>query len=277
MFKNEIFELYKKSGMTINEISAEYSMILDYLSINALKEIKDGLSGDEKEKIINIVKKRTETGMPLQYIVGFGYFMGKKFFVNQNTLIPRPETEILVRECAKLVTKNIRVLDIGTGSGCIAIGLSKLTGAKVDGIDISNEALIIARKNAKLHNVDCNFFYSDLFTNVGEKYDFIVSNPPYIPISTIDTLEEHVKNFEPHAALFANDEFGIEYYKKIIEQSFTFLNKNGYLCFEAGLNQAGRISEILLENGFNDIRVVKDFDNTDRVIIAKFCKKHFAI
>ena len=211
MFKKTLFDLYKITGMPTDEISAELSMIFDYLNINQLKELTDGLSSEEETKVTEIVERRVKTGMPLQYITGFGYFMGEKFFVNENTLIPRPETEILVRECAKLVSDKSLVLDIGTGSGCIAIGISKLTGAKVDGIDISNEALKIAKKNAKYHNADCNFFYSDLFSKITKKYDMIVSNPPYIPLTDVNSLEDNVKNFEPHAALFAKDEFGVEF------------------------------------------------------------------
>lgn len=270
MFKKQIFDLYKNIDIPINEISAEISMILDYLSINPLKEYKDGFSKKEEEKILEIVKKRIETGMPLQYILGFGYFMGEKFFVNHNTLIPRPETEILVKECTKLINKDSLILDIGTGSGCIAISISKLTGAKVDGVDISKGAINVAKKNAKYHNTECHFYYSDIFSKVDKKYDLIVSNPPYIPEKDKETIENNVKNFEPHAALFAKDEFGIEFYEKIINQSVTFLNKNGYLCFEFGMNQSSLICNILLRKGFSNIKKIKDFDDKDRVIIAKF-------
>lgn len=270
MFKKQIFDLYKDINIPLNEVSAEISMILDYLNIDPLKELKQGFSPKEEKAIINIVKNRIKTGMPLQYILGFGYFMGEKFFVDKNTLIPRPETEILVKECSKLINKNSKILDIGTGSGCIAISISKLTGAKVEGVDISKEAIKIAKKNAKYHNTECEFYYSDLFSNVVKKYDLIVSNPPYIPIKDIDNIENNVKNFEPHAALFTNDEFGIEFYEKIIKQSVTFLNKNGYLCFEIGVNQFRLIHNILLNKGFSAVRKVKDFDNKERVIIAKF-------
>ena len=270
MFKKKVFDLYKNLNMPVNEVSAEFLMILDYLKINPIKEIKEGFSKSEEENILKIVTKRAETGMPLQYILGFGYFMGEKYYVDKNTLIPRPETEILVRECANLLNKESKVLDIGTGSGCIAIGISNLTGAKVDGVDISDAALKIARKNAKLHNADCNFFYSDLFSEVSGKYDLIVSNPPYIPAKDIDNTENIVKNFEPHAALFTKDDFGIEFYEKIIKKSFTFLNKNCYLSFEIGMNQADKISKILLEYGYTNIKIIKDLDNSERVIIAKF-------
>ena len=271
MFKNKVFKLYKKLSMPLNEVSAEFSMILDYLKINPLKELKEGFSEEEEKRILKVVSQRVETGMPLQYILGFGYFMGARYFVNESTLIPRPETEILVKECVKLVNKKSKILDIGTGSGCIAIEISKNTRAKVDGVDISIDALKIAKKNAKYHNVKCNFFYSDLFSNIKDKYDLIVSNPPYIPIKELNSLENHVKNFEPHAALFANDESGIEFYKKIIDKSLTFLNKNGNLCFEIGINQVDNIIDILSSKGFSIVDIIKDFDNIDRVIIAKFC------
>ena len=270
MFRKELFDLYKKLSMPSNEISAEIAMIYDYCGINALKEIKDGLTKQEEDSVRELVYKRIQTGMPLQYLLGFGYFMGEKYYVDENTLIPRPETEILVREAAKLINSDCTVLDIGTGTGCIAIGLAKLTKAKIDAVDISLNALKIAEKNAKLHKVNCNFFYSDLFSNIKRKYDMIISNPPYIPMKDISKTENHVKNFEPHAALFTNDEIGVEFYEKITEKSVTFLNKNGYLCFEAGCNQADIISKIFQRKGFTNIEIKKDFDNIERVIIAKY-------
>ena len=277
MFRKNIYNLYKRIGLTDGEISAEISMIIDFLGIEPMKELKVGYSEEEKSKILSFVQKRVDTGMPLQYILGFGYFMGEKFFVDKNTLIPRPETEILVRECANLANKTGNILDIGTGSGCIAIELSKHTGANVCGVDISADAIKIAKKNAKFHNVRCDFYVSDLFSNIKGTYDIIVSNPPYIPLKDMNMLENHVINFEPHAALFAKDEFGIEFYIKIIEQSLTFLNKNGYLCFEVGKAQSGKIIKVLQVKGFTEINTVKDLDNIERVIIAKFCKKNFAI
>ena len=271
MLKKEFFELYKKIGIPVNEASAELDMIFDYLNINPLDEFKNGdFKQGDKQKILNIVKERTLTKKPLQYILGFGYFMGEKFFVDKNTLIPRPETEILVKECLNLIFNEAKVLDIGTGSGCIAIEIAKNSKAKVDAVDISEEALIIAKKNANFHNVKCNFFKSDLFSNVTQKYDFIVSNPPYIPYKDINTISDIVKNFEPHAALFANDELGINFYKKIIDESVTFLNKNGHIIFELGINQSGLISQLFKDKGFSDIKILKDLDNIERVVLAKY-------
>lgn len=269
MFKKKIFELYKTIGLNTNEASAEISMILDYLNIDKKREITDGFSDEERRKIAEIVDKRVKTNCPLQYITGFAYFMGEKYFVDKNTLIPRPETEILVKACSKLVNKNSKVLDIGTGTGCIAIEIAKITNAKVDAIDISENALKIAQKNAKLHNVKCIFLKSDLFSNVKDKYDLIVSNPPYIPIKDIYKLSDVVKNYEPHDALFANDEYGIEFYEKIIKTSVTFLNNNGFLCFEIGINQTDIVSKILATKGFSEIKIIRDLNNIERVTIAK--------
>ena len=269
MLKRKIYDEYKKLGIPQNEVNAEFNMILDYLNIDSLRVIKDGFTAEEIKKIEEIVTKRIQSTKPLQHILGFGYFMGEKFFVNENTLIPRPETEILVSECSKLVDEKSHVLDIGTGSGCISISLAKLTCAKVDAVDISSNALEIAKKNAKFHKVNVNFFQSDLFSNVKNKYDLIVSNPPYIPISKRNELDDVVKNFEPHAALFANDEFGIDFYEKIISKAATFLNKTGYVGLELGINQAERVAEIFSQYGFKSPTIINDFDNIKRVIISK--------
>ena len=277
MFKNSIFDDYKKIGVSVHEASAELSMIMEYLNIDPLKDIKYGdFTKAEKEKINDIVEKRIKTQQPLQQILGFGYFMGEKFLVNKNTLIPRPETEILVRECSKLVSKDSKVLDIGTGTGCIAIEIRKLTGAKVDAVDISEHAIQLARKNAQNHNVHCNFIISDLFSEIKGKYDLIVSNPPYIPISQKDTLSLTVKKYEPEIALYAKDALGIEFYEKIINSAVTFLNNGGYLAFELGINQYQHIEKLFSPQGFSNIKIFKDLDNIERVTIAQhFLKNSF--
>ena len=154
--------------------------------------------------------------MPLQHIVGFGYFMGEKFFVNKHTLIPRPETEILVQECLKLIKPGAKILDVGTGTACIAIEISKNVEVMVDAVDISEKVLEIAKENAKLHNANCNFIQSDLFSNIKGKYDFIISNPPYIPIKDIENISDTVKNYEPNSSLFTKDELWIEFYLEFV-------------------------------------------------------------
>ena len=275
MEKKEIFEKYRQIGLNVNDASAELRMILDYLNIDPMKEIMgNDYTREEISQINEIVNKRVKTQIPLQYITEFGYFMGEKFKVNKYTLIPRPETEILVKECSKLIKKSDRILDIGTGSGCIAISLAKITGAQIDAVDISEHALCIARENAKIHNVNCNFFISDLFSNIKSSYDLIVSNPPYIPIKDIKTLNKSITEYEPHASLFTNDEFGMEFYEKIISESVTFLNNCGYLCFEAGINQSSKIIKAFQINGYTNISTIFDFNNIERVTIAQHFKKN---
>ena len=131
-----------------------------------------------------------------------------------------------------------------------------------------------AKENAKRHGAKCNFFVSDLFSNINKKYDLIVSNPPYIPIRQKNTLSLTVKNFEPHNALFAKDIYGIEFYEKIINQSVTFLNKNGYLAFELGKGQYNYVRELFLRQNFSNIKIFKDLDNIERVTITQYFKKN---
>lgn len=270
MFRTDLYKKYKSLEVNTQEASSEIKMILEHLKINPMREIIDGdFTEEEKSKIIDIVKKRTSTGMPLQQILGYAYFMGEKFFINNETLIPRPETEILVRECAKLINKTGRILDIGTGSGCIAIEINKLTSAETIACDISSKAIEIARKNNELHKTSCTFVESDIFNNIEGKFDLIVSNPPYIPLKDKSKLDNVVKNFEPSTALFAKDDLGIEFYEKIISQSVTFLNKNSFLAFEIGINQSKLITKLYKDFGFSNIHVIKDFDNTERVTIAQ--------
>lgn len=271
--RKTLYKLYKKINIPINEVQAEISLILDSLGIDKLKEIKGtNYTNEEITKILEIVEKRVETRAPLQQIIGYSYFMGEKYFVNKHTLIPRPETEILVTESIKKIKSDSKILDIGTGSGCIAIEIAKRTGAKVDAIDISKNAIEIAKKNAKIHNVTCNFFISNLFEKVKGKYDLIVSNPPYIPKKDINSLSETVKDFEPHCALFTKDDKGMDFYKEIIENAVTFLNKNGYVFFESGYNQGNLIEKEFANKGYSNINCVKDLTNIDRIIYAQYKK-----
>lgn len=147
--------------------------------------------------------------------------------------------------------------------------LNKLTNCNVDSCDISSEALKIAKANSQNLNTNIKFFKSDLFENVQDKYDLIVSNPPYIPIKEMKKLQKEVKDFEPHQALFANDEQGIDFYKKIIQNSRKFLNKSGFLAFEIGINQSILVEDLFLSNNFQNVKIYKDLNNIERVITAQ--------
>lgn len=227
------------------------------------------------EKYMKYVEKR-KSHIPLQHITGEQEFMGLTFHVNEHVLIPRQDTELLVEKAIKAVEKvkrargindEIKVLDMCTGSGCIAISVAKLCeNTKVTAVDISEEALEVAKKNACNNSVEIEFIQSDLFENVGGKYDVILSNPPYIPTKIIDTLEEEVKSHEPLRAL-DGDEDGLSFYRKISEEAFRYLKEDGYLIYEVGHDQGDMVS-LLLRKKASYVRVYKDLAENDRVVIA---------
>ena len=198
--------------------------------------------------------------------------MGQKFEVNESTLIPRPETELLVRKAVEIIKDNNykQILDIGTGSGCIACMIAKLTKAQVLGTDISNEALKICLNNA-MHLDLMNkalFRKSDIFAKIRpeEKFDLIVSNPPYIPPQEKENLQIEVKEFEPPTALFTQDSQGIEFYEKILKNAKEFLNDGGHILFEIGINQACLVKELMEKYNFKNIEIYKDVTGIERVI-----------
>ncbi len=211
--------------------------------------------------------KRLEQGEPVQYIVGDVNFYCNTIKVNKNVLIPRRETEELVEKTIELLKgiPNPRILDIGTGSGCIPITLKKqIPSSIIDAIDISKEALEIAKENKETNNVDINLFQSDIFSNVKEKYDCIISNPPYI--SYDEEIMDIVKNNEPHLALYAPDN-GLYFYKKIISDASNHLNKKGIIAFEIGETQSNEIINIAKEY-FPTAKIIseKDLQHLDRFI-----------
>ena len=249
----------------------EIFLILEYVLNKSKNEILmhlDDKISDNEEKMINNILKRRLNKEPLQYIIHTQYFFGNKFYVNENVLIPRADTEILVEEVLKLTNDSNKILDLCTGSGCIAISLKKANNSlEVTASDLSQNALTIAILNAQLNDAKVSFIKSDLFDNINEKFDIIVSNPPYIKTSDICDLQDEVK-FEPHIALDGGIS-GLDYYIEIIEKAKKHLQENGLIALEIGYNQANEVSEILKENGYKDIRVVKDYGNNDRVVIAK--------
>lgn len=224
---------------------------------------------DEITKIMQIVELRLKH-IPLDHILGKSNFMGRNFKVNEHVLIPRLDTEVLVETVISRINTcgSKSVLDIGTGSGIIAETIALETDAKVTAVDISQDALNIAKENAKNLNADVTFLKSDLFENLADqKFDLIVSNPPYIETDVIKTLQEEVKDYEPHIALDGGTD-GLDFYKKIINEASKHLTKKGYIFFEIGYNQANAVSELLKSN-FDDIKVLKDYEENDRVVYAK--------
>ena len=240
-----------------------------YVIVNDMKQL-DKAKERQYFKKIKILKK----GVPIEHITHQKEFMKLSFFVDKNVLIPRQDTEILVEEVINIAKKNNakKILDLCTGSGAIAVSLAKyLPQAEITAIDISNEALKIAKKNAISNNVEnqITFISSDMFTNLNEeKFDIIVSNPPYIKTNIIEKLDTQVQN-EPYIALEGGKD-GLDFYKKIINESYQYLKCNGYLCLEIGFDQKIDVIE-LIENieSFTGTYSKKDLFDNDRIIVTR--------
>ena len=221
---------------------------------------------EEYEKKYNELIRKRSTRYPLQYITGEAWFYGRKFYVDENVLIPRFDTENLVEWIIKEEKNSKRFLDMCTGSGCIAVTIKEeLKGAEAFASDLSGEALKVASKNADIIGSHIDFIQSDLYENITGRYDFIVSNPPYIESKVIDTLMPEVKEYEPYMALDGGED-GLFFYREIIKNAPKFLNPGGRLYFEIGYDQAESVGKLLDESGFKDIEVRKDLAGNDRCI-----------
>lgn len=212
-----------------------------------------------------VLEKRAEH-VPLQYITGEQEFMGMTFKVNSNVLIPRQDTETLVEETLKILEPQMEVLDLCTGSGCILLSILKnAPTVRGTGSDVSKQALLVAKENAKLHDLEAEWVRGNLFDNVSESYDVIVSNPPYIPQKDIPGLMPEVAQFEPIQALDGGVD-GLDFYRKITEEAPQYLKKNGYLFFEIGFDQGQEVQRLMREAGFTDVTIIKDLAGNDRVV-----------
>ena len=240
-----------------------------YIIVNDLNQIS---KEDEERYFVGISKLRA--GVPLEHITHQREFMKLNFYINENVLIPRQDTEILVEEVINIAKriKNPKILDLCTGSGAIAVSLAKyLSESEITATDISNKALEIAKKNAKINEVEnrITFISSDLFTNIPEeKYDIIVSNPPYIKKNVIETLDEQVRK-EPYMALDGGLD-GLDFYRKIIKNSYEYLKYHGFLCLEIGFDQKIDVIELIEnEEKFENTYSKKDLFDNDRIIITQ--------
>lgn len=229
---------------------------------------EEDITQDAQKEYEIAVQKRAEH-IPLQYIIGEQEFMGLRFKVNSNVLIPRQDTETLVEQVLKIVKPGMKVLDLCTGSGCVLISVLKnapeLTGV---GSDISKTALLVAKENAKMHEVDADWIRSDLFDNITETFDVIMANPPYIPTGEILSLMPEVRDFEPENALDGGAD-GLDFYRKIAGQVKDYLNPDGYVYMEIGYDQGEAVSELMRNSGFTEVEVIKDLAQNDRVVKGK--------
>lgn len=231
-------------------------------------EPEKSVSEEQAQKYLNAVSVRVKH-IPLQHITGYQQFMDLEFVVNKDVLIPRPETELLVEQVVSYIKDNkVKVLDMCTGSGCIAVSVDRMcANADVTAVDISEKALKVAGENNIRNEGRVTFVQSDLFENIYETYDIIVSNPPYIPTSDIETLMEEVREHEPRLALDGSAD-GLKFYREICTNAVNYLNENGKIFLEIGYDQGRTVPELLRENGFTDIQVLKDLSGNDRMVIA---------
>jgi release factor glutamine methyltransferase len=287
-FTDTLQEIYLKT-----EIDTFFFLLIEEkLNLQRVDTVMqpDFLIADENLSELKIILKRLQKEEPIQYILGNTEFYGLPFKVNKNTLIPRPETEELVEWIIKEVTelqnnkvakldmyatstmneeKSISIIDIGTGTGCIPISLAKnLNNVKISAIDVSSEALIVAQQNATLNNVDISFLEMDILETkeLPQKYNLIVSNPPYVRKLEKVEISNNVLENEPHLALFVEDDNPLIFYSKIADLAKIHLKKEGLLFFEINQYLGKETVAMLKHKGFNSIKLKKDLFGNDRMV-----------
>ena len=224
---------------------------------------------EEEQKHMEIAVKERVRRVPLQYILGTQEFMGLSFSVNENVLIPRQDTEVLAEEAIRFLPPDGRLLDLCTGSGCIALTVKcKVPGALVVASDISKTAIMTAKENQKALEATVEWVVSDLFSGIRGTFDVITCNPPYIPTEVIQTLQPEVRDFEPREALDGGAD-GLDFYRRIVPEAGSFLAEGGVLLLEIGYDQGEAVSGLMEEAGFEEIRVIRDLAGKDRVVKGK--------
>lgn len=278
-----------KTIYPITEIDSFFFLLLEeYLGFRRVDIVlkSDFKITQETLNLLQSATKQLEQEVPLQYIIGKTEFYGLPFVVNKHVLIPRPETEELVAwvvsESSRFKTfntstkqttetKQLKILDIGTGSGCIPVSLKKqLPFAEISAIDISNDALTVAKKNAVLNNVDIHFILQDILKTVAldQHYDIIISNPPYVRELEKKELKNNVLKNEPHVALFVENDNPLIFYAKIAELAKNYLNKNGLLFFEINQYLGTETIDLVNKKGLKNIQLKKDMFGNDRIVVA---------
>lgn len=227
--------------------------------------------GEEENAAYRELIKKRGNHIPLQQLTHEAYFYGMKFYVDENVLAPRPDTEILVEEVLKAlpVDREAEILDMCTGSGCILLSiLANRERARGTGADLSEKALAVAERNGRDCQAKVRWIHSDLFKNIRGQYDVIVSNPPYIKTSVIEGLMEEVRLYEPYMALDGHED-GLYFYRQILDQAGEHLKPGGFLAFEIGYDQGEEVTALMKEKGYTQIRKVKDLAGLDRVVTGR--------
>ena len=272
-------ELLKEAGIYDFDVDAWY--LLEYVTgISRSKYYGnpfEGISLDNEEKYLECIEKRSRH-IPLQHITGVQEFYGLEFNVNENVLIPRYDTEVLVEEVLCVVNKKlgkdkVALLDMCTGSGCILLSTLNYINKDIlctgTGADISLKALEVAKSNSLKLNIEAEFIHSDLFSDLCGSWDVIVSNPPYIRSDVIPTLSEEVKNHDPMLALDGMED-GLFFYRKIVEESVKYINNGGWLMFEIGHDQGSDVKKLMENAGYHDVYVKKDLAGLDRIVCGMY-------
>ena len=268
----KIKDILNTKDIDKNQIKLALEQVLNLSSPEILLNRDKELTKQEEKKYRKIEKK-LKKGLPIQYITKKAYFYNDEYYVNKNTLIPRPETEILIKDTQNLIkekyqSKDIKILDIGTGSGIIAITLNKLNkNYQITATDISKKALKVAKKNQKEKKTNIKFIKTDLYKNINDKFDILISNPPYIEENS-NNVEKQVKENEPYLALFGGKD-GLDYYKSILKDIKKIIKKDHIIAFEIGENQGNKIKKLIKKEFPEDkITIKKDYNNHDRYIYA---------
>ena len=261
----------------IEEFSLDAWYLLEYVTgvskAMYFAEPERAVSEENADRYIDCIRRRA-AHIPLQHITGEQEFMGYPFCVNEHVLIPRQDTEVLVEEAIQVMRPKMKVLDMCTGSGCIVLSILKMcrekyymTDLQGIGADVSEEALKVARENGRRLGVPVTWIQSDLFAKIPEeeKYDVIVSNPPYIETAVIDTLQEEVRLHDPYIALDGKED-GLYFYRRIFSEAGKYLKTQGKLMFEIGCDQAEAVEELMKNAGYEQITVKKDLAGLDRVV-----------
>lgn len=271
MTYRELFEYGKKQleDAGIEEAALDARLLLEYIchtDRNALLVHGDSVRSDLEEQFYRMVIEKRAQRIPLQHITGKQEFMGLTFKVNEHVLIPRQDTEILVEEAMRYLSDGMRILDICTGSGCILLSLLKYSNeCEGLGVDISDDALAVARENAQNLGLEAEFRHSDLLEKVEGKFDMIVSNPPYIETAVIDTLMPEVREHEPMLALDGRED-GLYFYRRIVEQCTSYMTRGARLFFEIGYDQGEAVKDMMIHKGFCEVEIIKDYAGLDRVV-----------
>ena len=268
IFNKELSCLYSE-----NEINSILNILIEFEFKHKpiIIKLNDSINKKKSDKVLSHLKK-LKLGYPINYIIGYKFFFDCKINVDKSVLIPRPETEELVLWLLKHVKENQNILDLCSGSGCVSIAIAKNIQAKITAVDISSEAINLARKNSKLNNSSVKFICSDIFKDSFdklEKQNIIVSNPPYILNSQKKNIHKNVLNFEPHIAIFIDDNEPLVFYKRIIEISKEKLFSNGLLFLEINDLFSKKLKELLIKEGFKNVIIKKDINDKPRLIKAQ--------